>query len=79
MIITICLLILVYTILGKDVKPLLDRLKGVNWTALWLKALDAIKKYAKKAGRLACTPLLQLWFVLDYWFGPEYSVSDAKA
>lgn len=65
MIITICLLILVYTILGKDVKPLLDRLKGVNWTALWLKALDAIKKYAKKAGRLACTPLLQLWFVLD--------------
>jgi uncharacterized membrane protein YkvA (DUF1232 family) len=146
MIITICLLILVYTILGKDVKPLHERLKGVNWTALWLKALDAIKKYAKKAGRLACTSLLQLWFVLndqrtttwekamiyaaiiytvspvsiipayiyrflgildegaaifyvinkvkdkmtpaievkvkdvlDHWFGPEYSVSDAKA
>ena len=65
MILTICLLILVYSILGKDVKPLLNRLKNVNWTALWLKAMDAIKKYAKKGGRLACEPLLKLWFVLD--------------
>ena len=65
MILTICLLILVYSILGKDVKPLLNRLKNVNWTALWLKAMYAIKKYAKKGGRLACEPLLKLWFVLD--------------
>lgn len=51
--------------LGKDVKPLLEKLKNVNWTALWLKALEAIKKYAKKGGRFACEPLLKLWFVLD--------------
>lgn len=65
MIITICLLILVYTLMGKDVKPLLDRLKNVNWTALWLKAMEAIKKYTRKGGRIACSPLLKLWFVLD--------------
>ena len=65
MILTICLLILVYSILGKDIEPLLNRLKKVNWTALGLKALDAIKKYAKEGGRLACEPLLKLWFVLD--------------
>lgn len=31
MIITICLPILVYTMLGKDVKPLLEDLKNINW------------------------------------------------
>ena len=45
MIITICLLILVYSIRGKNVKALLKKVKDV----------------------------------LDEWFGPEYSVSDANA
>ena len=53
MILTICLLILVYTILGKDIKPLLEK----AWTE--------IKAYAKKGGRIMCEPLLKLWFVLD--------------
>lgn len=65
MIITICLLILVYTILGKDIKPLLERLKDVDWKGYCDKAWTAIKKYAKKGGRIAFEPLLKLWFVLD--------------
>ena len=65
MIITICFLILVYTILGKDVKPLIKRLRDVDWTSCWVKASNAVMKYAKKAGRLACAPLLKLCFVLD--------------
>lgn len=65
MIITICLLILVYTLLGKDVKPLIKRLKSVDWKGICDKAWAAIKKYAKKGGRIACEPLLKLWFVLD--------------
>lgn len=65
MIITICLLILVYTILGKDIKQLLERLKDVDWKGYCDKAWSAIKKYAKKGGRIACEPLLKLWFVLD--------------
>lgn len=65
MIITICLLILVYTLLGKDVKPLIKRLKSVDWKGIRDKAWAKIKKYAKVGGRIACEPLLQLWFVLD--------------
>ena len=65
MIISICLLILVYTMLGKDVKPLLDKLKNINWRLYWFKVMRPIKKYSKKVGRIACTPLLKLWFVLD--------------
>lgn len=65
MIISICLLILVYTMLGKDVKPLLDKLKNINWRLYWFKVIRPIKKYSKKVGRIACTPLLKLWFVLD--------------
>lgn len=34
MIITICLLILVYAILGKDVKSLVEKLKNVLWFVL---------------------------------------------
>ena len=34
MIITICLLILVYAILGKDVKLLVEKLKNVLWFVL---------------------------------------------
>ena len=65
MIITICLLILVYTILGKDIKPLLEKLKNVDWKGICDKTWAVIKEYAKKGGRLACEPLLKLWFVLD--------------
>ena len=65
MILTICLLILVYTILGKDIKPLLERLKNVDWKGYCDKAWTEIKAYAKKGGRIMCEPLLKLWFVLD--------------
>lgn len=65
MIISICLLILVYTILGKDVKPLIKRLKNIDWKGYCDKAWSAIKEYAKKGGRIACEPLLKLWFVLN--------------
>jgi len=51
--------------LGKDVKPLLDKLKDINWRLYWFKVMRPIKKYSKKVGRIACTPLLKLWFVLD--------------
>ncbi len=65
MIVTICLLILVYTILGKDIKPLLERLKNVDWKGYCDKMTPAIENKVQD--------------VLDEWFGPEYTVSDAKA
>jgi uncharacterized membrane protein YkvA (DUF1232 family) len=51
--------------LGKDVKPLLEELKNIDWRLYWFKLIRPIKKYSKKVGRIACTPLLKLWFVLD--------------
>ena len=64
MILTICLLILVYTILGKDIKPLLEKVKNVDWKRYCHKAWTKIRSYAKKGGRVMCEPLLMLWFVL---------------
>ena len=64
MIISICLLILVYSIMGKDIEPLLKKIGNVDWSGYRDNAWTAIKGYAKKGGRLACEPLLKLWFVL---------------
>ena len=65
MIITIlCITILAYAIAGKDINGLLDKLKDVDWKG---KSSDIFKKignYAKKAGRVATKPLLQLYYVL---------------
>jgi uncharacterized membrane protein YkvA (DUF1232 family) len=146
MILITCIAIFIAWLQGKDVKSLLEKLKNVDWKKHSNKAWTGIKKYAKKFGRVAATPLLKLWFVLqdpntttlekaliyaaiiytvspvsfipaslyrflgildegaaifyvvnkvkdkmtpaienkvkdtlDEWFGPEYSVSDAKA
>lgn len=65
MIITICLLILIYSITGKSIKPLLEKLKNIDWKGHCDKAFEAIKEHAKKAGRFACEPLLKLWYVLE--------------
>lgn len=64
MIITLCLLILVYTLTGRSIEPLLAKVresklaKHVTSIAKW------IKKYALKTGRIATRPVLQLYFVL---------------
>ncbi len=64
MLIAICLTILAYKIMGKDVKALLERVKNVNWREkiqeLWLK----LQPYALKAGRVAARPLLQFYYVM---------------
>lgn len=60
-----CLAILICAIKGKDYKEKLAELQNVDWKGYADKALVKIKKYAKKAGRIAATPLLKLWYVLD--------------
>ncbi len=65
MIITIiCITILAYFIGGKDTEKLLDKLKGVDWKAKANDVFGKIGNYAKKAGRVATKPLLQLYYVL---------------
>ena len=64
MLITLCLIILGYMIVGKDVKPLVEKLKSVDWKSKADKVIDKIKEYAVKAGRVAVRPLLQFYYVM---------------
>ena len=65
MIITIiCITILAYAIGGKDISKQLKKLDGVDWKSKSTDIFGKIGLYAKKAGRVATKPLLQLYYVL---------------
>lgn len=63
--ITTCILILAYTVMGKDVKPLLERVKNINWRGKINALMDKFRPWALKAGRAATRPLLQFYYVMD--------------
>ena len=65
MLITISLLILVYLIMGKDIKPLLERVKNIDWRGKINALMDKLRPWALKAGRAATRPLLQFYYVMD--------------
>ena len=65
MLITISLLILVYMIMGKDIKPLLERVKNIDWRGKINALIDKLRPWALKAGRVATRPLLQFYYVMD--------------
>ena len=60
----ICITILAYAIGGKDINKHLDKLKDVDWKAKSSDIFRKIGNYAKKSGRMATKPLLQLYYVL---------------
>lgn len=65
MFITISLLILAYLIMGKDIKPLLERVKNIDWRGKINALMDKLRPWALKAGRVATRPLLQFYYVMD--------------
>ena len=65
MLITISLLILAYLIMGKDIKPLLDRVKNIDWRGKINALMDKLRPWALKVGRAATRPLLQFYYVMD--------------
>ena len=65
MLITISLLILAYLIMGKDIKPLLERVKNIDWRGKINALMDKLRPWALKAGRVATRPILQFYFVMD--------------
>ena len=65
MLITISLLILVYMLLGKDIQPLLERVKNIDWRGKINALMDKLRPWALKAGRAATKPLLQFYYVMD--------------
>ena len=64
MILTICILILVYLMMGKPVDELLDELKQVDWKAKFAELSEKIKTYALKAGRVATKPILTFYYIM---------------
>ena len=65
MLITISLLILAYMIMGKNVMPLLERVKNIDWRGKINALMDKLRPWALKAGRVATRPLLQFYYVMD--------------
>lgn len=65
MIITICLLILIYSILKRPVGGLLEKLGDVDWKSFSLDAWDKIVTYSKKLGRATTRELLKFYYVMS--------------
>ena len=65
MLITISIWVLVYMIMGKDIKPLLERVKNIDWRGKINALIGKLRPWALKAGRVATRPLLQFYYVMD--------------
>ncbi|WP_181213930.1 YkvA family protein [Phocaeicola faecicola] len=61
----ICITILAYLIMGKNIDSLLEKVKDVDWKEKGHDLYEKLKPYAKKVGRTAAKPLLQFYFVLS--------------
>lgn len=62
--ITTCILILAYTILGKNTGSLMKHIKNINWRCKINGLIDNLRPWALKAGRVATRPLLQFYYVM---------------
>lgn len=60
----ICIMILAYWIMGKNIDSLLERVKNVDWRAKINTLMDKLRPYALKAGRTATRPLVQFYYVM---------------
>ena len=60
----ICIMILAYLIMGKDISGLLDKVKNVDWRGKINALMDKLRPWALKAGRVATRPLLQFYYVM---------------
>lgn len=64
MLTVICITLLAYCIMGKDIRSLLERIKDVDWSEKSRKLMDQLKPYALKAGQITARPLLQFYYVM---------------
>ena len=51
--------------MGRDVQPLLDKVKSVDWRGKINSLIDKVRPWALKVGRATARPLLQCYYVLD--------------
>ena len=64
LLITTSILILVNTIIDKDIKPLLKQIKNIDWRSRINTLIDKLRPWALKAGRVTARPLLQFYYVM---------------
>lgn len=60
----VCLTILAYYIMGKDIRSLLEKVKDVDWRGKGEELIEKIKSYALTAGRVTAKPLLRFYYVM---------------
>ncbi len=60
-----CILVLAYLIVGKDVKGLMKAMRGVDWKGRARLLVESLQQFALKVGRTAARPLLQFYYVMD--------------
>ena len=65
MLIAISIMILAYMIMGKDITPLLNRVRNIDWRGKINAVMEKLRPWALKAGRVATRPLLQFYYVMD--------------
>lgn len=65
MIITICIIILAYTLLGKPVGKLIEKLKGIDWKGQAHSIWDSVKAFCINAGITVTYPLLTFYYVMS--------------
>ena len=65
LLIGISIMILAYWIMGKDVKPLLERVKNIDWRGKFNDLMNKLRPWALKAGRITARPLLQFYYVME--------------
>lgn len=65
MLLTIALLILVYSLTGKSIDNLVSRIKNVNWREKADSVWTAIRNFGLKAGRTTYKPLLTFYYVMS--------------
>ena len=65
MLITLSILVLVYLVMGKDVKPIIEKVKSVDLTKKIRSLMEKLRPWALKAGRVTARPILQFYYVLE--------------
>lgn len=61
----ICITILVYFIMGKDISELVKKVEDIDWRSKINNLWSKLQPYALKVGRTATRPLLQFYYVLS--------------
>ena len=64
---------LIYLISGKDVKPLIEKVKSIDLKKKIKSLIEKLRPWALKVGRAAARPIMQFYYVMD---DPKTSTLD---